>query len=488
MQFTTFEFAVFLPAVVLIYYFMPKKVRTFWLLLASYYFYMSWNPKYALLILASTLITYVCARCIGHIEEQKRLQKRLIIVSGLILNLAILIFFKYFYFLHDMISDVMSIFGYTMKESRLDIMLPVGISFYTFQALGYLIDVYRGDIKPEKSFIKYALFVSFFPQLVAGPIERSGHLLGQIRKIAEKPLWNFEKVTRGLLMMLWGYFMKLVIADRAAILVNQVFKTYYLFDGVALLLGCVLFLVQLYCDFASYSAIAIGAAGILGIELMPNFAAPFFSKSISEFWRRWHISLSSWLRDYVYIPLGGSHCSKPRHYLNIMITFFLSGLWHGASWHFVFWGALQGAMIVIGDMLSSVKNRVKEKTHIHMEVLLTFILSVISFVFFRADSVYDGLYYLKRMFTKFDIWSLTSGNIYHMGLDTKEMGVLFVGILILFIVDWCYEKKKLYFDTLVRKQCLAVQYVVSIGLLLAILIFGVYGQGYDATQFIYFQF
>lgn len=488
MQFTTFEFAVFFPVVVLCFYIMPKKVRPLWLLLASYYFYMGWNPKYALLILASTVITYVCARLIGHMEEQKKLPRRWIMISGLLLNLAILIFFKYFYFLHDLISDMMSLFGYTLKASRLDIILPVGISFYTFQALGYLIDVYRGDIKPEKNFINYALFVSFFPQLVAGPIERSGHLLGQIKEITRKPSWNFEKVTRGLLMMLWGYFMKLVIADRAAILVDEVFGAYYLFEGSALLFGCVLFLVQLYCDFASYSAIAIGAAGILGIELMPNFAAPFFSKSISEFWRRWHISLSSWLRDYVYIPLGGSRCSKPRHYLNTMITFLISGLWHGASWHFVFWGALQGVMIVIGDMLSPLKNRVKEKAHIHMEVVLTFVLSVVSFIFFRADSVHDGFYYLERMVTRFDIWSLTSGNIYHMGLDAKEMGVLFGGILILFIVDWCYEKKKLYFDTLIKEQCLAVQYVAAVALLLAILIFGVYGQGYDATQFIYFQF
>ena len=231
---------------------------------------------------------------------------------------------------------------------------------------------------------------------------------------------------------------------------------------------------------------ATGVTSLAGAKLLKEQTrAPFFSKSISEFWRRWHISLSSWLRDYVYIPLGGSRCSKPRHYLNTMITFLISGLWHGASWHFVFWGAIQGAMIVIGDMLSPLKNRVKEKAHIHMEVVLTFSLSVVSFIFFRADSVRDGFYYLERMVTRFDIWSLTSGNIYHMGLDTKEMGVLFGGILILFIVDWCYEKKKLYFDTLIKKQCLAVQYVAAIGLLLAILIFGVYGQGYDATQFIY---
>lgn len=496
MQFTTFEFAVFFPVVVLCFYIVPKKARSFWLLLASYYFYMGWNPKYALLILASTVITYVCARLMEHFRESGKLPKKLILIGGIIVNLAILVFFKYFYFLHDLLADMMAVFGYTLKESTLDIILPVGISFYTFQALGYMIDVYRGDIKAEKNFISYALFVSFFPQLVAGPIERSGHLLGQIKEITYKRSWDFDKVTRGLFMMLWGYFMKLVIADRAAILVDEVFDSYYMMEGVALLFGAVLFLVQLYCDFASYSAIAIGAAGILGIDLMQNFAAPFFSKSISEFWRRWHISLSSWLRDYIYIPLGGNRCSKIRHHLNTMITFFISGLWHGASWHFVFWGVLQGAMIVIGNVLRPIKKKINDLLHVDMQgtsyramqVIVTFVLAVMSFVFFRAESVRDGIYYLERMITRFDIWSLTSGNIYYMGLDEKEMGVLFFGILILILVDWFYEKKKVSFDVLVKGQCLAVQYLLAIGLLLMILVFGIYGTGYDATQFIYFQF
>ena len=275
MQFTSFEFAVFFPIVVLCFYMIPKKARPLWLLLASYYFYMGWNPKYAILILTSTVITYVCARLMGPTKQEKTGKRKLILIGGILVNLAILIFFKYFYFLHDVISDIFSLFGNRLAESRLDIILPVGISFYTFQALGYMIDVYRGDIEPERNFINYALFVSFFPQLVAGPIERSGNLLGQLKAITSKPSWNFDQVTRGLLMMLWGYFMKMVIADRAAILVDEVFGAYYMLEGVALLFGCVLFLVQLYCDFASYSAIALGAAKILGIELMQNFAAPF---------------------------------------------------------------------------------------------------------------------------------------------------------------------------------------------------------------------
>ncbi len=496
MQFTSFEFAVFFPLVVLCFYVMPKKARPFWLLLASYYFYMGWNPKYAVLILTSTVITYICARVMERFDKEKTLQRKLILLAGLVSNLAILIFFKYFYFLHDILTDLMAMLGVTLQESRLNLILPVGISFYTFQALGYMIDVYRGDIKAEKSFINYALFVSFFPQLVAGPIERSGNLLGQLKAISEKPSWNFDRVTRGLLMMLWGYFMKMVIADRAAILVDEVFGAYYMLEGVALLFGCVLFLVQLYCDFASYSAIAIGAASILGIKLMQNFAAPFFSKSISEFWRRWHISLSSWLRDYVYIPLGGSHCSKLRYYLNTIVTFLISGLWHGASWHFVFWGLLQGGMIVIGDVFRPIKQKLRDILHIQeeastyqaMQVFITFGLSVISFVFFRAESVHAGLYYLERMMTRFDIWSLTAGNIYHMGLDEKEMGILMFAVFILILVDWLYEKRKQYFDTLVKGQSLVLQYLVSIVLLVMILVFGIYGQGYDATQFIYFQF
>ena len=229
---------------------------------------------------------------------------------------------------------------------------------------------------------------------------------------------------------------------------------------------------------------------------MPNFAAPFFSKSIGEFWRRWHISLSAWLRDYIYIPLGGSRCSKDRYYVNTMITFLISGLWHGASWHFVFWGALQGGMIVVGDLLRPIKQKLHGLLQIRIEtagyhalqILITFGLSVVSFVFFRAESVLDGIYYLQRMITRFDIWSLTAGNIYHMGLDEKEMRVLLVAILILILVDWLYEKKRVYFNTLIKGKGLIVQYLVSIALLVMILVFGIYGQGYDATQFIYFQF
>lgn len=496
MQFHSFDFLVFFPVVVLLFYVIPRRLRQVWLLLASYYFYMGWNVKYALLIFAATVITYLCAILIERAKtsDNKSLQKRrLVLVAGIVSCLAILVFFKYFYFLHDLFAALFSVFGVKLKESRLEILLPVGISFYTFQALGYTIDVYRGTVKAERNFVRYALFVSFFPQLVAGPIERSANLLEQFKNMGPR---SFEKVTRGLLLMLWGFFMKMVIADRAAVLVNQVFDIYYMFSGVALSLAGILFVIQLYCDFASYSAIAMGAAKVLGIDLMANFEAPFFSRSVGEFWRRWHVSLSSWFRDYLYIPLGGNRCSRPRKYFNTMVTFAVSGLWHGASWHFVVWGALQGVYIVTGDLLRPLKTKCVNFFHVRVKTfgyqffqgVCTFCLVTLSFVFFRANTVADAVYYIQRLFTTFDIWSLFDESIYYLGLDRKEMAVLGLGILVLILVDAYYVRKKALFDVMVKGQCLAIQYVIVAALLVMILVFGVYGEGYDASQFIYFQF
>ena len=495
MQFTSFTFLIFFPVTVLLFYVIPKKFRQLWLLLTSYYFYMGWNAKYALLILASTVITYLCAVLMERTGDNPK-KRKLLLAASLILNLGMLLFFKYFYFLHDAVASVLSMFGVKLGASRLDILLPVGISFYTFQALGYTIDVYRKDVPVEKNFIRYALFVSFFPQLVAGPIERSGHLLGQLERISHEKSWSFDRVTRGLLMMLWGFFMKMVIADRAAVLVNHVFEFYHMLGGVALTFGAVLFAVQLYCDFASYSAIAVGAAKILGIELMANFKAPFFARSISELWRRWHVSLSTWFRDYLYIPLGGNRCSKPRNYWNHLVTFAVSGLWHGASWHFMAWGVIQGVYIIIGDMLKPLKKRFVSSFHVRTKSfgyqfgqgLCTFLLFALSMIFFRADTVTDAVYYIQRMVAHFDVWSLFDGSVYYLGLDNKEMGVLWVGILILILVDAYYARKEAFFDSLVKEQCLAVQYVIVAVLLVMVIVFGVYGEGYDANQFIYFQF
>ena len=495
MQFTSFDFLIFFPFVVLIFYIMPKRLRQLWLLLASYYFYMGWNAKYALLIFASTAVTYIGGIFIDKFSSDIA-KKRMALAACILINLGLLGFFKYFYFLYDNVGNILSLFGITIKETRLNILLPVGISFYVFQAVGYIIDVYRQDVKSEKNFVRYALFVSFFPQLVAGPIERSKNLLGQIERISYQKSWDFDKVTRGLLLMLWGFFVKMVIADRAAIFVEQVFSIYYMFNGVALLVAAVLFTIQIYCDFSGYSYIAIGAARVLGIELMDNFAAPFLSRSISELWRRWHISLSSWFRDYVYIPLGGSRCSKPRKYFNNLVTFGLSGLWHGASWNYVVWGLMQSVYIIIGDITKPFKERMIQKYNLKIETTIykaiqtacTFILFMLSLIIFRLTDIKDGVYYIYRMVTQFDVWSFFDASIYNMGLDRKEMGVLVFAVLILFLVDIYYQKCKAFFDTLVKQQCLAIQYIMVALILVMVIVFGIYGEGYDATQFIYFQF
>ncbi len=300
MLFNSFDFLCFFPVVLIVYFFVPSKWRYLWLLVASYYFYMGWNPKYALLIGISTVVTFVSGWMMEWINK-----KRLVLFSCVAANLGILFFFKYFDFALGNLNRILSLFHIQLIEKPFDVILPVGISFYTFQALSYTIDVYYGEIRAEKNFFRYALFVSFFPQLVAGPIERSKNLLNEIVALPQKKLWNYERITQGLMVMLWGYFQKMVIADRIAILVDNVYNSYYMYGSVELAVATVGFAIQIYCDFASYSTIAIGAAQVMGFTLMENFDTPYFAHSIKEFWRRWHISLSTWFRDYVYIAWGG---------------------------------------------------------------------------------------------------------------------------------------------------------------------------------------
>lgn len=348
MLFNSINFLIFFPIVVLIYFLIPKRGRYLWLLAASYYFYMCWNVKYIVLILSSTLVTWIAGWFVFAWKEKAR--RKAVLGASLLFNLGLLFFFKYFDFFWENCGKALGILGKSLPDKPFDVLLPVGISFYTFQALGYLFDVYRGKIEPERNFFRYALFVSFFPQLVAGPIERSDHLLQQMNHIEEIKVWDYENIAHGLMQMVWGLFQKMVIADRVAILVDMVFNNYYIYGTVPLAMGAAGFGLQIYCDFASYSAIAIGAARVMGFDLMENFDTPYFSRSISEFWHRWHISLSSWFRDYLYIPLGGNRCSRLRKYGNLLITFMVSGLWHGAGWTFLAWGMLHGVYQILGDL------------------------------------------------------------------------------------------------------------------------------------------
>lgn len=500
MQFNSIHFLVFFPIVLLVYFIIPKKIRYLWLLVASYYFYMSWNPAYAILIAFSTVVTYLCSIIIEQVAAEngnvwQHLKKATLCIA-LTANLAILFMFKYLDFAVDNLNAVLDIFGISIIENKFNFILPVGISFYTFQALGYVIDVYRGNVKAEYNLFKYALFVSFFPQLVAGPIERSGKLLNQIKNTDKIKLWNYERIVKGFMIMMWGFFLKVVIADRAATVVNTVFNQYYAYGSFELVTAIVLFAVQIYCDFASYSTIAVGAAQIMGFELMDNFDTPYFSMSIKEFWRRWHISLSTWFRDYLYIPLGGNRKGTNRKYLNTMIVFLVSGLWHGANWTFIIWGALHGAYQVIGDITKSHKQKLEKKLNVKtdafsykvVKILITFALTCLAWVFFRADTVYIAFDYIARIFTQFNPWALTTSVIYSLGLSTQQMNILIISLVVMFFVDLLKYKKNIRFENIANNQNFWVRGFVLLLLIIAVTIFGAYGDNFDAQQFIYFQF
>ena len=335
MLFNSVEFLLFFPIVVSLYLLIKHSQRWVLLLVASYYFYMAWKPEYILLIVASTFIDYFCGRKMGSIEEKKK--RRPYLYLSLLTNLGILFTFKYFDFFTDSLQGLSEYFHLPYESPALQLILPMGISFYTFQTMSYSVDIYQGKLKPEKHFGIFALFVSFFPQLVAGPIERASNLLPQFHKPFT---FDRKKAVSGLQLMLWGMFKKVVVADRLAFLVNAVYDQPGEYEGFTLFLATIFFAFQIYCDFSGYSDIAIGAARILGFDLMKNFDTPYSARNVSEFWRRWHISLSTWFKDYVYIPLGGNRVVKWRWYYNLMITFLVSGLWHGANWTFVIWGGL----------------------------------------------------------------------------------------------------------------------------------------------------
>ncbi len=498
MEFNSIDFMCFFPLVIAVYFLLAKRLRSVWLLAASYYFYMGWNPKYVLLIIFSTLVTYMGGILIekengnkGRIRNEKW-----IMISCLFLNLGLLAVFKYADFAISTANGILKLFHISVIERKFDLLLPVGISFYTFQALGYIIDVYRGDIKAERNLLKYALFVSFFPQLVAGPIERSKNLLEQIDNLENIKLWNGKRITSGAILMVWGFFMKMVIADRVAILVNTVFDHYKMYGSSELILAAIGFAIQIYCDFGSYSMIAIGAAKIMGIYLMENFNAPYLAKSIHDFWSRWHISLSTWFRDYLYIPLGGNRKGQARKWGNLLLVFLVSGLWHGADWSYVTWGGVHGAVQVLAEFSLSYRKKLIERFQIKtncvswklLQRAVTFSTVTFAWIFFRADTVLDAFYFIKRIFMHPTPWSLFNGDLYLLGLNRTEMNILIMSLIILLIVDAIKYKKAVTLDVFLMEQNLWFEWLTMICFILMIFIFGVYGPAFDAQQFIYFQF
>lgn len=428
MLFNSLEFLIFFPLVFGCYFLSPHRIRHIILLFSSYVFYMWWNIDLVFLIAFTTLLSYGCGLGIGKSGSRKA--KKAYLITGIVGSLAVLIFFKYFGFLTDAVSDVIGLFGGSADPLVLNILLPVGISFYTFQTLSYDIDIYRGEIKPEKNILYYALYVSFFPQLVAGPIERPENLLPQLKqsRTIEK-----ENLSQGLKLMLIGFFKKIAVADIAGIYVNIVFNDIDQATGLMVAVASLLFAVQILCDFAGYSDIAMGCAKCFGIDLMRNFDKPYRSHTIREFWSRWHISLSSWFKDYLYFPLGGSRVSLIRWILNTLIVFLVSGLWHGAAYTFLLWGLLHGLYQILGRLSRNIRekltDRIHGKVHRAIQIVVTFLLVDIGWIVFRSNSLDEMTVAFGKLLSDFTI-SLSGIHTMLSGFHAGYFTVLYMAVVI----------------------------------------------------------
>lgn len=481
MLFNSLQFLVFFPLVIIFFFAIPHRIRWILLLIASYYFYMSWKAEYIILILVSTLIDYYAGLKMSTKATKKERKKYLYL--SIFVNLGLLFTFKYYNFFSESLYEFLSLMKINIPQHLLTVLLPIGISFYTFQTLSYSIDIYNGKIKPERHLGKFALFVSFFPQLVAGPIERAGNILPQLNK---KITFDYVRVTNGLKLMAWGYFKKLVIADRLAPFVDTVYNNPAEHFGFQIILATFFFAIQIYCDFSGYSDIAIGAARIMGINLMRNFNRPYFSKSIREFWKRWHISLSTWFRDYLYFPLGGNQVVKWRWYYNLFIVFLISGLWHGANWTFLIWGALHGIYLIIGITTKKGWDRLNNLIGIDqvhgirkfIQVISTFILVCIAWIFFRSNSVSDSFLLFKNMIKI----SHNQINLNILGEDHYNLLLSFLFIFILESVHFMQRKRKLI--NILTSKHFYIRWTIYLILMLFIINFGVY----ETKEFIYFQF
>ena len=478
MLFNSLHFALFFPLVVTAYFLMPFKYRWAFLLGASYYFYMCWKPEYVLLLLFSTLIDYYAALQIGKSADAKR--RKFFLGLSLSLNLGTLFLFKYFNFLNASARAVFDQFNLFYNVPMFELLLPVGISFYTFQTMSYVIDVYRGEQKAETHLGMFALYVTFFPQLVAGPIERSTTLMPQFY---ERHSFEWARVLDGLKIMLWGFFKKIVIADRLAIYVNQVYNDPAGADGINLLVATYFFAFQIYCDFSGYSDIAVGAAKVLGYRLMTNFERPYLAQSIAEFWKRWHISLSTWFKDYLYIPLGGNRVAKWRWCFNLFTVFLVSGFWHGANWTFVMWGALHGFYLVFAIFTSGARAKLVHVLALDRvptllrasRTVITFHLVLFAWIFFRANHMSDALLIIEKVFQVFSGATLAT--------ITKLIALpdlMFVLALLIFMNF--YERLQDAWRTLRQSRLAAI--TLASGLFWAIVVWG----AFDNQQFIYFQF
>ena len=482
MLFNSLPFLIFFPCIFVLYYALPFRFRKYMLLIASYYFYMCWKPEFIVLILFSTLVDYFCG--LGMVRYPGR--KKWLLAVSLAMNLGLLFFFKYLNFFGETLTALCRAVSIPFSAPTLSIILPVGISFYTFQTLSYTLDVYRGKLEPERDFVTFALFVSFFPQLVAGPIEKAADLLPQLKE--EHP-FTYENATWGAKLMAWGFFKKMVVADQLAVLiVDPVYQNLGKYEGGALVLATCAFAFQIYCDFGGYSDIARGAARMMGVDLMVNFKSPyFFSHSIGNYWQRNHVSLSRWFTEYVYIPLGGSRKGRVKQYWFTTVTFFLSGLWHGAEWSFVVWGLLQAVYLNLERAFHRGKEPPKSPPLHLLAIVTTFALSCFSLIFFRAANIGEALYVVRHL-----LWGIGSPVLYvktalsALNPGMIETAVLAGALLLLFLFDLADERTDAI--AMVSRWPVAIRWACYLGLVMIVLVFGVYGPGYDVKAFTYFQF
>ncbi len=478
MIFTTYQFLVFFICVFILFFTLPKSWRHPLLLISSYYFYMCSIPWYITVIIGITLIDFWAGIKIEDALSKK--SKRTYLIISIISNFGLLFTLKYAgFFENSILNDALG-FGFPV----LRFILPLGISFHTFQAVSYTVEVYKGRSPAERNLLTYALYVAFFPQMVAGPIERPYNLLPQFHTQKTLTLARFES---GFRMALWGAFKKVAVADLLGTAVNTVYSVPRQFTGPTLLLATFFFAIQIYCDFSGYSDIAIGIARMMGFDLMINFRQPYFAKSVGEFWHRWHISLSTWFRDYLYIPLGGSRVPKLRYFINIMVVFLISGLWHGANWTFAIWGGLHGFFLIFGQLTAPVRNRMKAMLGLKdaggfvtaCQVLITFTLVTVTWVFFRASSVQDGLYILGHLAT---IRGFQMSEIFSLGLPRFELGTSFFLIGAVFITEWCISRRPRLVTGLWAAR--PFRWAITYACVFATIFFGVFGH----VEFIYFQF
>lgn len=483
MLFNSLDFAVFLPIVFVLYWFVTQhslRLQNALIVIASYFFYAWWDWRFLSLIVFSTLVDYWVGSRLAKTDVTAK-RKALLWISILV-NLGFLGFFKYYNFFAENFVNAFTFFGAEIQTTSLNIILPVGISFYTFQTMSYTIDVYRKNLKPTKDFISFAAFVSFFPQLVAGPIERATNLLPQFYK---KRNFDYVKAVDGMRQILWGLFKKVVIADNCAVYANEIFNNSADYNGSTLLLGAIFFAFQIYGDFSGYSDIAIGTARLFGFNLMQNFAFPYFSRDIAEFWRRWHISLSTWFRDYLYIPLGGSRGGTWMKVRNTFIIFIVSGFWHGANWTFIIWGALNALYFL--PLLLSKRNRkntdiVAENSFLPnikeaFSMGITFLLSVFAWIFFRAESLEHATNIISQIFTQFFPF-----NILEMQLSEKWLYVTVLLVIFFFILEWLGRKSEFAIQKLKLKKT-----YLRFGFYLVLFVLILYFSNKE-QEFIYFQF